>query len=189
MQMIASGQRTILRDGLHSDLECYMSWMTQGRWLQYDAPWETDHGSPDAASERFLTNFLQCQSSPRKRAIICPKDHRERPIGWVNRYGDKRLPGAWLIGIDICEDAYLNKGHGTEALRLWVDYLFLNSKIHRLGFDTHSFNVRMVRVGEKLGFALEGTEREVIYWHDAWIARLHFGLLRSEWASARQKGP
>jgi RimJ/RimL family protein N-acetyltransferase len=83
----------------------------------------------------------------------------------------------------------LNKGHGTEALRLWVDYLFLNSEIHRLGFDTYSFNVRMVHVGEKLGFALEGTEREVIYWLDAWLDRLHFGLLRSEWASARQKGP
>jgi RimJ/RimL family protein N-acetyltransferase len=32
-------------------------------------------------------------------------------------------PQACFVGIDICEDAYLNRGLGTEALQLWVDYI------------------------------------------------------------------
>jgi RimJ/RimL family protein N-acetyltransferase len=155
--------------------------MTDGEWLQYDAPWETDFKSLKEARERFVEKFLHDSSSPRHRAIICMKEDQNKPRGWVNRYGDKRFPSAWLIGIDICEDAYLNKGFGTEAFRLWVNYLYSNSDVHRLGFDTYSFNKRMVRVGEKLGFAHEGKEREIIYWQNEWVDRLHFGMLRREW--------
>jgi RimJ/RimL family protein N-acetyltransferase len=159
--------------------------MTRGEWLLYDAPWETEFRSLKAAKERFVEKFLHDVSAPPKRAIICAKEHQDKPIGWVTRYGDKRFPDAWLIGIDICEDEYLSMGYGTEAFRLWVDYLFSNSEVHRLGFDTYSFNSRMVHVGEKLGFIHEGTEREVIYWQNVWVDRLHFGLLRKEWEPRR----
>jgi RimJ/RimL family protein N-acetyltransferase len=32
------------------------------------------------------------------------------------------------VGIDICEDAYLNRGYGTEALCLWVDHQFTDDE-------------------------------------------------------------
>jgi len=181
--MIAAGKKVILRGALRTDLETYVKWMKGGEWLQYDAPWEnmSDFTSPKAAKERFTKRFLNDTSLPRQKAIICTKEDQNKLLGWMNRYGDKRFPDAWLIGIDICEDDYLNKGFGTEAFRLWVDYLFSNSNIHRLGFATYSFNPRMMRVGEKLGFKHEGTDREVIYWQSEWLGRLHFGLLRREW--------
>lgn len=181
MYVIASGDRIILRDGLPSDMNRYVRWMTKGEWTTYDAPWESGLMSrtEEEIRDKFLERFVQDISSPRCRAIIATKENK--PLGWVNRYGDKRFPSAWLIGIDICEDDYLNKRLGTEAFGLWVDYLFSNSDIHRIGFDTYSFNKRMVRVGEKLGFTHEGTEREIIYWQNEWVDRLHFGMLRKEW--------
>lgn len=189
MQIISSGQKTTLRSGLASDRGIYLKWMKTGEWLEYDTPWEKDFRSIRAAKERFVEEFLHDMSVPRRRAIICPKEQKDKPIGWVSRYGDKRFPDAWLIGIDICEDECLNMGYGTEALGLWVDYLFLNSEIHRLGFDTYSFNGRMMHIGEKLGFIHEGTEREVIYWQNAWVDRLQFGLLRKEWGPERWMQP
>jgi RimJ/RimL family protein N-acetyltransferase len=145
----------------------------------------SDFTSPTAAKERFTKRFLNDSSLPRQKAIICLKEDQNKPLGWMNRYGDERFPSAWLIGICICEDDYLNKGFGAEAFRLWIDYLFANSDIHRLGFATYSFNPRMIRVGEKLGFTHEGTDREIIFWQNEWLDRLHFGLLRREW-KARQ---
>jgi RimJ/RimL family protein N-acetyltransferase len=185
MQVIASGQSVILRDGELPDMEDYVRWMKRGEWMEFDAPWETDWQSiPDEEIKKNYTErFLRDLSVPRRRAIICTKKGQGKPIGWVNRYGDRRFRYAWLIGIDVCEDAYLNKGFGTEAFGLWIDHLFSNSDVHRLGFDTYSFNPRMVRVGEKLGFTLEGTEREVVYWQNEWVDRLHFGMLRREWES------
>jgi RimJ/RimL family protein N-acetyltransferase len=186
MRVITTGRKVILRTGHVSDIDVYMSWMKGGEWLKYDAPWETDFKSLEVARERFIEKFLADSSLPFKRAIICAKAEIEKPIGWLNRYDEKRFPDAWLIGIDICEDDYLNKGFGTEAFKLWIDYLFSNSDVHRLGFNTYSFNERMVRVGEKLGFTHEGTDREVVFWQNKWIDRLHFGLLRKEWDSLRR---
>jgi RimJ/RimL family protein N-acetyltransferase len=187
MQMITSGQRVILRDGLLADVDDYVRWMKRGEWMQFDAPWETgcqslnDEEIRKSFSERFLHNL----ALPRNRAIIATKE--KGALGWVNRYGDKRFPSAWLIGIDICEDDHLNKGFGTEAFGLWVDYLFSNLDVHRIGFATYSFNRRMIRVGEKLGFVHEGIDREVIYWKGRWLDRLHFGMLRKEWRKRRAK--
>jgi len=187
MVVIASGQRVILRDGLLSDADDYIRWMRRGEWMRFDAPWETGGQSMTDQEIRrsFSERFLHGLSVPRKRAIICKKE--ERALGWVNRYGDKRSPSAWSIGIDICEDDCLNKGFGTEALRLWIDYLFSNSDVHRIGFDTYSFNERMIRTGEKLGFIHEGTDRQIMFWLNEWVDRLHFGLLREDWEKREAK--
>jgi RimJ/RimL family protein N-acetyltransferase len=184
MCIIASGERVILRDWLPSDVESYLRWQTHGKWRLYDAPWEGIRMSLTAGEEgAFRARFLEkCQKElpvPRKRATIATPDGK--PLGWVNRYGDERFPAAWLVGIDVCEDTYLNQGVGTEALRLWIGYLFSNSDIHRIGLDTWSFDGRMMRVAEKLGFVREGVERELIQWQGAWLDRVHFGMLRREW--------
>ena len=79
------------------------------------------------------------------------------------------------------QGGYLNQGVGTEALGLWVDYLFSISDVHRIGLDTWSFSERMMRVAEKLGFVREGAERELVQWQGEWLDLVHFGMLRREW--------
>ena len=133
---------------------------------------------------RFLAQLGQDLPWPRSRAFITTRTNE--PLGWVSRYGQKQHPDAWYVGIDICTDRYLNQGIGTEALKLWIDYLFSNSDVHRLGIETWSFNPRMMRVAQKLGFVHEGAEREMRLWQDKWLDALHYGLLRREW-QARQK--
>jgi RimJ/RimL family protein N-acetyltransferase len=149
----------------------------------YDAPWEgicavmTDE-ERERVEYQFLERFQEL-STPRRRAIIVTQENK--PLGWVTRYANERFPSAWCVGIDICEDEYLNQGLGTEALGLWMNYLFASSDVHRIGLDTWSFNERMIRVAEKLGFVYEGAERELIEWQGEWLDRVHFGMLRREW--------
>ncbi len=88
-------------------------------------------------------------------------------------------------GIDICEDEYLGRGIGTQALGLWVDYLFENSDVHRIGLDTWSFNQRMMHVAEKVGFVYEGAQRELREWQGERIDAVHYGMLRREWEARR----
>jgi len=103
------------------------------------------------------------------------------PFGWVSRYEQNENPNVWFVGIVIFVDAYLNRGFGTEALRLWVDHLFKVSDKHKLGLDTWSFNPRMIHVAEKVGFVFEGRQREMRHWQGEWLDLLHFGILREEW--------
>lgn len=40
IEVLASGDRVILRDRLPSDVDSYLRWRTLGEWRRYDAPWE-----------------------------------------------------------------------------------------------------------------------------------------------------
>jgi len=184
MTVIASGDNLVLRDRLQSDVDTFIRWQTHGEWRLFDAPWEGVQTLLSAKQEANLrTQFLEsCAEelpSPRKTAIIAGKDNL--PLGWVNRYGEDRMPDTWMVGISIVFADALNKSLGTEALGLWVDYLFANSTVHRIGLDTWSLNPRMSRVAEKLDFIPEGVQREVLQWDGQWLDFIHFGILRSEW--------
>jgi RimJ/RimL family protein N-acetyltransferase len=185
--LILKGDSVILRDAISSDLHAYRRWMRQGVWRDFDAPWERAMMPDDleAIERRFRDGFLGEPSKPRHSMIVALEHNH--PIGWVNRYEEKRFPQSWNIGINICEDDQLDSGYGTEALHLWIEYLFANAEIHRLAFATYSFNNRVIRIAEKLGFTLEGKEREIIRWQDHWIDRLHFSLLRQEWKSQESR--
>ncbi|MFW6041065.1 MAG: GNAT family N-acetyltransferase [Thermoplasmatota archaeon] len=181
MKKICEEKLIILRDAVPSDLNHYLSWMKKGEWREYDAPWElkSQDISDLKIKELFEKLFLGKKEKPRKRAIISTK--KGRPLGWVTRYSHERFDNVWLVGIDICEDDFIGKGVGSEALKLWIDYLFINSCVHRVELNTHSFNIRMIRVAEKVGFEYEGKDRGIVRWKDKWIDRLKFGLLRREW--------
>lgn len=184
--VLVSGQQVILRDPLSADVDSYVHWQTHGEWRMYDAPWEGARTfmtpeEKEAVRQGFLDQCGQIQPVPRRSAMIATLAE-DRPLGWVNRYTNDRFPDAWFVGIDICEDASLNRGLGTEALALWVDYLFAHSTTHRLGLDTWSFNPRMMRVAEKAGFRHEGAQRELIEWQGRRLDWVHYGLLRQEWA-------
>lgn len=182
---IIIGKRVALRDRLISDVDRFVAWQTRGEWLRYDAPWET-FGDPLTAEQdnkirsRFIKLTCEALPNPRKSAMIVSKDGNKL-IGSVSRYGNKRFPDVYYIGINICEDLYLNQGLGTEALRLWLNYLFVHSTVHKIECHTWSLNPRMMRVAEKLGFKYEGRERELIEWQGTRQDRIRYGMLREEW--------
>ncbi len=185
--ILARGRKVLLRDAVQADADAYVRWMREGEWMKLDAPWEGNFVNETDAQikERFSEMFINNRRTPRGRAIIATR--KNRPIGWVVRYTENRFYSVWWVGIDICEDDYLSRGYGSEALKLWVDYLFSNSNIHKIALATYSFNRRMIRVAEKLGFKLEGIEHEVIYWNGEWVDKVRFGMLRREWEEPKKR--
>lgn len=184
LHIIARGERVILRGWLANDCDHFVRWLAHGEWRLFDAPWEEFRTAMTAEDEKRNREWFMQQlkggdeSWLNKRAVIATPDNT--PLGWISRYGEKENPHVCFVGIDICEDAFLNRGLGTEALRLWVDYLFAISDVHKLGLDTWSFNPRMIRVAEKVGFVYEGRQRDMRYWQGEWLDLLHFGILREE---------
>ena len=188
MKKISCGRICQLRRCIPDDFQTYLYWQSNGEWLQYDAPWEADNAiqTPDGI-ERYRTKFMKrCeedQSSPFRRATII--NNQDKPVGWVSRYVDNNNNTNWYVGIDICENDYMNKGIGTEALLLWINYLFEESDIHKVSLNTWSYNKRMIHVAEKIQMIKEGIEREKRQWKNNWIHRYHFGILRDEWRKAK----
>ena len=77
------------------------------------------------------------------------------------------------------------RGYATEAAGVLVDHLFEVRRFHRLYIWTRSSNPASAAVAGRLGFRLEGTMVEAADMPDPRDDRLHFALLRREWA-ARQ---
>lgn len=182
-EILAKGDRVMLRTHIETDRVHYQRWQTQGEWRLYDAPWE--HSKPKKKQneeDRKKRSPVEDDSGAQKMAVIATLENQ--PLGWVNRYS-KGNPLIWFVGISICKDDYLNRGYGTEALKLWIDYLFENSKYHKLCLDTWSFNPRMMSVAEKIGFNSEGCQREMQFWQGEWLDLVHYGMLREEWEARR----
>ncbi len=174
----SKGDLVMLRSFIETDRGHYKRWQTQGEWLSLDAPWARGV-TEEKQEKRKKQKGAQIDSDIAKMAVIATLDNK--PLGWVNRYSGKDRPSVWFVGINICEDDYLNHGFGTEALKLWVDYLFANSEFHKLCLDTWSFNPRMMKVAEKVGFISEGRQRAMQFWQGEWLDLVHYGMLREEW--------
>lgn len=192
LSIAACGYYVILRDWLASDVEPFIRWLSQGEWRLLDAPWEgyRSETTPEQAERdrKWFAKQLEDENRTflKRRAVVATANNH--PLGWVSRYGEQDNPHVCMVGIDICEDAYLNRGLGQEALQLWVDHIFGTSDVHKVGLETWSFNPRMIRVAEKAGFVREGCQREIRQWQGEWLDLVQFGLLREEWEERRGGG-
>jgi len=66
------------------------------------------------------------------------------------------------VGIFIGNKKYWNKGYGTEALNLLLDYGFKALNLHNIFLRVYSFNERAKKAYEKTGFKIIGKRREAL---------------------------
>ena len=85
------------------------------------------------------------------------------------------------IGIFLGKD-FINKGYGTEAMGLLVDFCFGELNLNKVKLQVYEFNKRARRSYEKLGFKQEGMLREEIYRKGSYHDVLVMGLLKTEWS-------
>ena len=64
------------------------------------------------------------------------------------------------LGIFIGEKEYLNRGYGTEAIKLLLDYGFNLLNLHNIMLEVFSFNKRAISCYKKVGFKEIGRRRE-----------------------------
>ncbi|SDT24556.1 Protein N-acetyltransferase, RimJ/RimL family [Paenibacillaceae bacterium GAS479] len=93
-------------------------------------------------------------------------------IDYVNRNAN--------IRIATFNEADCNKGYGTEALTLILDYGFGTLNLHRIELNVFSFNSRALKTYEKLGFIREGIQREVLFYNHEYHDSITMSILEHE---------
>ncbi|KAK8071760.1 acyl-CoA N-acyltransferase [Apiospora saccharicola] len=76
---------------------------------------------------------------------------------------------------------YQGVGYGTQAIRWALTWAFKWADLHRVEISAASYNERAVKLYAKLGFTLEGRQREAVFMNGAWYDIVSFGMLRREW--------
>ena len=74
-----------------------------------------------------------------------------------------------------------NRGLGTEATQLMVDYIFKNTNLNQLTLSVFVFNPRAKNVYEKVGFVKYSVDKNELEFEGQWIDSINMKLSRDNW--------
>ena len=80
--------------------------------------------------------------------------------------------GTTYLAIFIGHPDYRSKGYGTEAMKLFLNFMFNELGLRKVKLNVFAFNKRAIRCYEKCGFIIEGVFKQEIYrygeYHDTY---------------------
>ena len=178
------GEKVILRSASMEDLETCYYWEHEEE-KQEAAKWNSPFALPEKeAKDEFIAAWNGYEVFPNIPGLLVVEANGEI-IGevdadWVDKHNN------WLeVGVVIYKPEYWGGGYGAEAFRLYIDYLFSNTSIHRLGITTWSGNTRMIKVAQKIGMKEEARIRQVRMVNGEYYDAVKMGILRSEWEQGK----
>ncbi|MFX0106210.1 MAG: GNAT family N-acetyltransferase [Candidatus Hodarchaeota archaeon] len=166
------------------DIDSFLKWFNDPELTQYLTIYLP---MTRMEEEEWIENLKNRKDTIHFSIVIPNEDGQEKLIGncgihkidWKNRVGE--------LGIAIGDKEYQNKGYGTEALELLVEYGFNTVNLNRIELYTYGFNIRAIKSYKKVGFIEEGRKRQFIWangkYHDAII----MGILAEDWREKIKK--
>ncbi|RCW66286.1 GNAT family N-acetyltransferase [Saliterribacillus persicus] len=174
-----NGEKIVLTEVTDQDIDTLYYWKYEDKQQEakkWNGPYTPEE---EITKEMYRQNWNHdiFPHVPSSLVIRCDG----KAIGYVGCYWvDKNTN--WLeTGIVIYDFNYWNGGYGTQAYKLWIDYLFKVTDIHRLGMSTWSGNIRMIKVAAKLGMKEEARIREARIINGEFFDAIKMGILRREW--------
>ncbi len=136
-------------------------------------------------AEKILQFFMALpqQAVPGMRWAIV----RQADLQLIGSCGFFKWDRAWhncQIGYELSRDAW-QQGYMQEALAAMLTWLFANVRLNRIEARVHPLNSASLKLLGKLGFVVEGTQREAGYWHDQYHSLVLLSLLAAEFATPR----
>ncbi|WP_240371572.1 GNAT family N-acetyltransferase [Anoxybacteroides rupiense] len=181
-----AGNKVVIRSVFPDDLPIlwhYIYGEADPEWKKWDAPYFPLSFETKEEYINRMTAWLSSKEEVPSRMVI---EVREKIVGIVSYYWEHR-ESLWLeVGIVIYDSDYWSGGYGTEALKIWIDYLFASLPLVRVGLTTWSGNERMVRCAEKLGMKMEGRLRKCRLYNGRYYDSIRMGILREEWNESKK---
>jgi RimJ/RimL family protein N-acetyltransferase len=158
---------------------------------KYEVRWRRDtefHRLADAdpanvISEKKIKEWLEKRGEevkPERYPFSIRALEGDKLIGFMGLWLDLVHGEAW-VGIGIGEREYWGKGYGTDAMRLILQYAFMELNLQRVSLALHAYNERALKSYEKVGFRLEGRTRSDQLREGKRTDTLWMGILRDEW--------
>ncbi|HEU4963949.1 MAG TPA: GNAT family protein [Bacilli bacterium] len=177
------GNHVILRDLTEQDVEVlyHRTYEAEDREYQkWNGPYFTiEPKTREAFREQLQPRLDAVGTEETRRALVIEADGKL--IGQVSWYWVSEVTNWMEAGIVIMDSRYWSGGYGTEAFRMWVDYLFAHMDIVRLGLATWSGNERMIGLARKLGMIEEARIRKARIVDGEYYDSVKMGILREEW--------
>ncbi|PID31073.1 MAG: hypothetical protein CR982_00465 [Candidatus Cloacimonadota bacterium] len=173
-----------LREFTLEDLPSYEMYLRpENKWQEYDAPYLPDDSEQeikDCISN--VKNKLENNQKPFSGRKVIADIETNKLIGTVNCYWKSKETNWIEVGIGIYDENLWNKGIGYQALKLWINEVFIDHpELVRIGLSTWSGNIGMMKLAEKLGFKKEAEYRKARILKGKYYDSVSYGILKEEW--------
>jgi RimJ/RimL family protein N-acetyltransferase len=154
--------------------------------------------SRDSEYTRLLNMFTRPLSSAKATQKWLEEGSNEEPHNdffffTIRTLDDNKLIGG--MGLEIVDwaarDSFVfifvgerenwGKGYGSDAMRLLLQFAFLELNLRRVSLGVFEYNPRAIRSYEKIGFCHEGRLRSYLKHEGQRWDLLMMGILREEW--------
>lgn len=136
----------------------------------------------DRDYEEIITEFINYSQDPTRELFTIILKSEDRPIGRIvltriNREEDSMD----LTRIYIADKSLRNQGYGEEAIRMILEYAFINLHMERVTIDHFSANEAARHLYHKIGFRDEGIMRHSGKKNGKYYDLCQMSMLRSEY--------
>jgi RimJ/RimL family protein N-acetyltransferase len=172
------GKRIRLRAIERTDLPVFVRWLNDPEVIENLLVYiPMSLAQEEGWFERTLTRPPEVQPL----CIETKEKSNWKLIGNLSFMDINQLDRSTEIGILIGEKGYWDKGYGTEAMQVMVQYGFNELNLNRIWLRVYDQNKRGIRAYEKAGFIKEGTFRQGCWVHGKFMDVHFMSVLRSEW--------
>ncbi|GGP18505.1 GNAT family N-acetyltransferase [Silvimonas iriomotensis] len=135
-------------------------------------------------AEKILQAFMTApqQAIPGMRWAIV-RQHDQRLLGSCGFFKWDRGWRNCQIGYELGRDAW-QQGYMREALSAMLAWMFANLGLNRIEARVHPHNAASLKVLDKLGFVIEGQQREAGYWNNQYHPLVLLSLLAAEFSQS-----
>lgn len=173
------GKRVCLRPIEREDLERFVRFFADaevrahltlvvGPGLAEEALWFEETLRLPPLERPFAVELLQGTEKPRLVGSA-----GLRAFDWRNRSAE--------LGLVIGDKAMWGQGLGTEVTRLLLRHAFFTLNLHRVWLRVFADHARAQRIYDKVGFVLEGRQRDGDFRDGRYRDVLVYSLLAREW--------
>lgn len=166
------GERIYLRGIEKKDLSGeYYDWMNDYEITRY-----LESGRFPNSQEGMEAYYQARVNNPNEVFLAVVLKENDRHIGnvklgsinWVHRHAEIGI----LIGAKDC----WNKGYGTEATVLLMDYAFKRLNLHKIILGVVAEHKAAIKVYENIGFIKEGEISDYLFVDNSYKAKVFMGL-------------
>ena len=168
------GAHVVVRDSESAgDTADLIRWMNLAEWQYWNAP-----------DQMFKPKKRLVKRRPQADQAVWQIDTPAgQHIGWIGYHALDERTGRASLGIALPEETNWGRGYGTEALTLFLDYLFAEMGLAEVRVGTWTGNVRMVTCAKRAGFheVERGAHRAEISVRGEPLERIVLAISRGEW--------
>lgn len=169
------GKRLYLRPPLRDDLPFALRWINDPDTNQYLSVYLP---SFEKDEEEWLDRIQKNKQTDVVFTIVLKSGI---PIGFMGLHRISWKDRTATTGALIGEEKYRNKGYGSEAKLVILEYAFQTLNLRKISSTVIAFNGRSVAYSLKCGYSVEGRRKAQFYKKGRYWDEVFLAIFRSTW--------